>query len=107
MSNDGPLGQPRGIGFGILMYIITLSFYSLYWAFKTQEEMKQHTGEGIGGVFGLVIQILISAGQPLPDPVRDRKDVPGGRPGAAGYGLDRPLALPLRDPASSRRSSGS
>ncbi len=59
MSNDGPLGQPRGIGFGILMYIITLSFYSVYWAFKTFEELKQHTGEGIGGVFGLVVRIVV------------------------------------------------
>ncbi|MGH3015950.1 MAG: DUF4234 domain-containing protein, partial [Gaiellaceae bacterium] len=30
-------------------------------AFKTQEEMKQHTGDGLGGVLGLVIWILIGA----------------------------------------------
>ena len=59
-GNTGPLGQPRGIGFGILMFIVTLGFYSWYWAFKTHEEMKQHTGEGLGGVLGLVIWILIS-----------------------------------------------
>ena len=59
-GNAGPLGQPRGIGFGILLYIITLSLYSWYWAFKTQEEMKQRTGEGLGGVLGLVIWILIT-----------------------------------------------
>jgi uncharacterized protein DUF4234 len=56
--NTGPLGQPRGVGFGILMYIITLSFYGWYWAFKTQEEIKQHTGEGLGGVLGLVVWIV-------------------------------------------------
>jgi hypothetical protein len=60
-GNPGPLGQPRGIGFGILLFIVTLSFYGWYWAFKTQEEMKQHTGEGVGGVLGLVIWILIGA----------------------------------------------
>ncbi len=59
-GNTGPLGQPRGIGFGILMYIITLNFYSYYWAYKTHEEMKQHTNEGIGGVVGLVVWILLS-----------------------------------------------
>ena len=60
-SATGPLGRPRGIGFGILLFIVTLSFYGWYWAFKTQEEMKQHTGDGLGGVLGLVIWILIAA----------------------------------------------
>src|SRR5262249_3946144 len=31
------------------------------WAYKTQDEMKQHTGEGLGGVLGLVVWILINA----------------------------------------------
>jgi Domain of unknown function (DUF4234) len=60
-GNTGPLGQPRGIGFGILLFIVTIGIYSLYWVYKTQEEVKQHSGEGIGGVLGLVIWILISA----------------------------------------------
>jgi hypothetical protein len=59
-GNTGPSGQPRGIGFGILMFIVTLHFYSWYWVFKTQEEIKQHTGEGLGGVLGLVIWILLN-----------------------------------------------
>jgi hypothetical protein len=58
-SNTGPLGQQRAVGFGILMFIITIGFYGWYWAYKTHEEMKQHTGEGLGGVVGLVIWILI------------------------------------------------
>ena len=37
-GNTGPLGQPRGIGFAILLYIVTLGFYSWYWVYKTQEE---------------------------------------------------------------------
>jgi hypothetical protein len=60
-STSGPLGRPRGIGFGILLFIITLGFYGWYWVYKTQEEMKQHTGDGLGGVLGLVVWILISA----------------------------------------------
>jgi hypothetical protein len=59
-TNTGPLGQPRGIGFGILMFIITLGIYSLYWVFKTQEEVKNHSGQGVGGVLGLVIYIVVS-----------------------------------------------
>jgi Domain of unknown function (DUF4234) len=47
-TNTGPAGQPRGVGFGIRLFIITIGPYGWYWAFKTQEEMKQHTGEGLG-----------------------------------------------------------
>ena len=57
--NTGPLGQPRGVGFGILMFIVTIGFYGWYWSFKTHEEIRQHSGEGVGGVIGLVIWILI------------------------------------------------
>jgi Domain of unknown function (DUF4234) len=58
-GNTGPLGQPRGVGFVILLTIVTLGIYSLYWVYKTQEEIKQHTGDGLGGVLGLVIWIII------------------------------------------------
>jgi hypothetical protein len=60
-SNTGRVGRPRGIGVGILLFVITLGFYGWYWVFKTQEEIKQHTGHGLGGVLGLVVWILISA----------------------------------------------
>jgi len=59
-GNTGPLGRRRGVGFGILMFIVTLGFYSWYWVFKTQEEVKLHSGQGIGGVLGLVIWILLN-----------------------------------------------
>ena len=60
MSNTGPTGQPRGVAFVIILSIITLGIYSLYWVYKTQEEVKRYSGNGIGGVLGLVIYILIS-----------------------------------------------
>jgi Domain of unknown function (DUF4234) len=59
-ANTGPPGQPRGVLFVLLISLITFGIYTLYWAYKTQEEMKQHTGEGLGGVLGLVIWIIIS-----------------------------------------------
>jgi len=57
---SGPLGNPRGVWFVILIGILTLGLYWWYWAYMTQEEMKRHTGQGLGGVLGLVIWILIS-----------------------------------------------
>jgi hypothetical protein len=59
-ANTRPVGMPRNIAVCILLFVITLGFYGWYWAFKTHEEMKQHSGEGLGGVLGLVIWILVS-----------------------------------------------
>jgi hypothetical protein len=42
------------------MFIITLGIYGLYWIFKTSEEIKQHSGIGVGGILGLVIWIVFS-----------------------------------------------
>ena len=58
-AESRPLGRPRGVVFVIVISIITLGFYTWYWVFKTHEEMKQHTGEGLGGVLGLVVWILL------------------------------------------------
>jgi Domain of unknown function (DUF4234) len=59
-GNTGPLGRPRGVAFVVILTFITLGIYTLYWVYKTEEEMKQHTGEGIGGVLGLVVWIVVS-----------------------------------------------
>ena len=93
-STSGPLGQPRGIGFVILIFIITFGIYGIYWAYKTHEELKVHTGEGLGGVLGLVICILIWPGERLRHPIRGREDVQARRARAARDRLDRSLALP-------------
>jgi hypothetical protein len=60
-GNTGPLGHPRGIGFGILIFIVTFGLYSLYWVYQTQDEVKRHSGEGIGGVLGLVVWLIVGA----------------------------------------------
>jgi hypothetical protein len=86
-GNTGPLGHPRGIGFGILLFIITIGFYSWYWVFKTQEEVKQHSGEGIGGVLGLVIWILLSlvSAFVIPSEVGKMYTKDGQEPPVAGW----------------------
>jgi len=58
-TNTGPLGQERGVAFVILISIVTLGIYYLYWVFKSQEEIKQHSNQGVGGVLGLVIALVI------------------------------------------------
>ena len=59
-TTSGPLGQPRGIGFAILIAIVTLGIYTQYLVFKSQDEVKEHSGIGVGGVLGLVIYIVVS-----------------------------------------------
>ena len=44
-----PVGEIRETGTCILLTVVTLGFYTWYWYYKTHEEMKQHTGDGLGG----------------------------------------------------------
>jgi hypothetical protein len=48
------------VAFVILLTIFTLGIYHLYWTYKSFEELKRHTGEGIGGVLGLVIALVFN-----------------------------------------------
>jgi hypothetical protein len=56
----GPVGNTRSIGLSILWAVLTLGIYTFIWTYKTQEEIKRYSGNGVGGVIGLVIFILIS-----------------------------------------------
>ena len=56
----GPVGHTRSIGLSILWAILTLGIYTIIWTYKTQEEVKRYSGNGVGGVIGMVIYILIS-----------------------------------------------
>jgi hypothetical protein len=56
----GPIGNTRSTGLSILWFILTLSIYGYIWTYKTHEEIKRYSGNGVGGVIGLVIYILIS-----------------------------------------------
>ena len=71
-GNTGPLGQPRGVVFVILISIVTLGIYALYYMFKSHEEIKQHSDQGVGGWVGLLIYIVIGFVTPflLPQEIR-------------------------------------
>jgi hypothetical protein len=86
-GSTGPLGQRRGVAFVIILTIITLGIYSLYWVYKTEEEMKQHTGEGIGGVLGLVVWIVVSPvmGFVIPSEIGNMYKKDGQEPPLTGW----------------------
>ena len=52
--NTGPLGQERGVGFAIVLTLVTLGIYGIYWIYKSYSEVKAHRGEGIGGLLGFL-----------------------------------------------------
>jgi hypothetical protein len=54
----GPVGKIRSTWAVIGLSIITLGIYSLYYYFSTHEEMKQHSGDGVGGAIGLVLAMF-------------------------------------------------
>ena len=59
-TDRGRIGNTRSIPLSILWAVLTLGIYTFVWTYKTQEEIKRYSGNGIGGILGLVIYILIS-----------------------------------------------
>ncbi len=57
--NSGPLGQPRGVGFAIVMTLITLGIYAIYWTYKTYNELKDHRGDGVNGWIGILFALFL------------------------------------------------
>jgi hypothetical protein len=54
-----PVGKVRNPWAVIGLSIITLGIYFLYWTYQVFREMKDNTGQGIGGPIGLIIGIII------------------------------------------------
>jgi Domain of unknown function (DUF4234) len=96
----GPIGETRSLGMSILWFVLTIGIYSYYWVYKTQEEVKRYSGNGVGGVLGLVIYILIAPVTffVVPSEVRYMyEDLDGGKSPVRGiYGLW--ILLPIAGP---------
>lgn len=60
MYGPGPIGKVRGTGLAMVLFVVTFGIYGLYWWFVTHEEMKQHTGRGIGGLVALILAFFIA-----------------------------------------------
>jgi hypothetical protein len=50
-----PVGFQRDIGTQILLSVVTLGVYALFWAYRSHEDIREHTGDGIGGLAGVLI----------------------------------------------------
>jgi len=61
---QGPIGQVRSTGVLILLFVVTLGIWSLVYYYQTHEEMKRHSGQGLGGVLALVLSLFVGIVSP-------------------------------------------
>jgi hypothetical protein len=56
-SVEGPF---YNTGLVILLTIVTLGIWGAIWTYRTSEDLKKYNGDGLGGVIGVVVYLLIS-----------------------------------------------
>jgi hypothetical protein len=57
--NSGPLGQERGVGFAIVLTLVTLGIYGIYWLYKCFSEVRAHRGEGLHPIVGVLLCLVL------------------------------------------------
>jgi hypothetical protein len=61
----GPIGQIRPNGITILLFFVTLGIWGFVYYYQVHEELKRHSGEGLGGVVALLISIFFGVVSPF------------------------------------------
>ena len=56
--SPGSIGMQRNVAGQIALSVVTLGLYALYWAYTSHEDIRRHTNEGVGGVFGVLIYVF-------------------------------------------------
>lgn len=82
----GSLGQTRGTGKMVLLFLVTFGIYGLIYYYRVHEEMKTHTGRGLGGGLALVLALLVGVASPfiLSDEVGKLYSARGQQPPVTG-----------------------
>jgi hypothetical protein len=62
---DGSVGEVRGTGLQMLLFVVTFGIWGFVYYFQTHDEMKRHSGYGIGGVFALIVSLFASVASPF------------------------------------------
>ena len=57
-SGSGNVGELRSPLTVLLLGLITCGIYFLFWYYKSFDEMKDFSGEGLGGLVGLLLSIF-------------------------------------------------
>lgn len=61
---SGPIGEVRSTGVAFLLFIVTFGIYGWFYWYKVHEEMKRHTGQGVGGAVALLLAIFVGIVMP-------------------------------------------
>jgi hypothetical protein len=61
----GSIGSVRSTGTCILLFFVTFGIYGLVWYYSVHEEMKRHSGNGLGGGLALVIAFVAGVVSPF------------------------------------------
>jgi len=61
----GPLGPIRLSGVMTLLAIVTLGIYMFFSYFLTHDEIRRHSGTGLGGPLALVIALIFNVASPF------------------------------------------
>jgi hypothetical protein len=65
MPASGAVGQARSTGLQVLLFVVTFGIWGYVYFFQTHDEMKRHSGEGIGGVVALLVAFLVWMASPF------------------------------------------
>jgi len=65
---DGPPGRVRPTGTSILLMVVTFGIYSYVYNYQVHDEMKRHSGRGIGGGIALLLTFLAGIAMPFLTP---------------------------------------
>jgi len=72
IAPEAMLRQPVGVvperlsdiyyrtGLTILLMIVTFGIWGFLWTYRTSEDLRKYNGDGLGGVLGIVLYLLLS-----------------------------------------------
>jgi hypothetical protein len=61
----GAFGEVRSTALQMLLFVVTAGIWGYVYFFQTHEEMKRHSGDGIGGVIALVVALFFWMASPV------------------------------------------
>jgi hypothetical protein len=65
---DGPPGKIRPTGISILLFVCTFGIYGFVYNYSVHDEMRRHTGRGVGGGVALLLTFLAWVAMPFVTP---------------------------------------
>lgn len=64
-ADPNHVGKVRSTGVSILLFVVTLGIYGWFWYYQVHEDLKRHTGRGLGGVVALLLAIFVGFVMPF------------------------------------------